>query len=141
MPALVLRPAVHDDVDHLLDLWQRAAENASRPADSRSAVEALLERDPGALIVAEHDRALLGSVIAGWDGWRSHIYRLAVHPAHRRRGIGGALLDAAEARLAKLGAARFDAMVLDANHLGRRIWAARGYRWQEDWSRWIKSAG
>ncbi|WP_405737448.1 GNAT family N-acetyltransferase [Streptomyces sp. NBC_01537] len=32
------------------------------------------------------------------DGWRCHLYRLAVHPGHRRQGI--ALLDAAEQRFA-----------------------------------------
>ena len=35
---------------------------------------------------------IVGSVIAGWDGWRCHLYRLAVAPARRREGIGRALL-------------------------------------------------
>lgn len=139
MPPLTLRPAADRDVDAVLDLWRHAAENASRPPDRRDAVVALLERDPEALIVAERDGVLVGSVIAGFDGWRHHLYRLAVHPDHRRGGVGRALLDAAEARLRDLGARRLDAMVLDGNDLGRQIWTAAGYVAQDDWSRWVKT--
>jgi ribosomal protein S18 acetylase RimI-like enzyme len=81
----------------------------------------------------------VGTVIAGWDGWRAHLYRLAVHPDHRRQGIGSLLLNAAEQRLAALGATRFDAMVLEGNELGASTWRARGYAPQEEWRRWVRT--
>jgi ribosomal protein S18 acetylase RimI-like enzyme len=133
-----LRTASPGDADGLLELWQEAAENGGRPPDARQAVLALLSRDPRALIVAESDGVLIGSVIAGWDGWRYHLYRLAVRPGWRRQGVGSALLDAAENRLKVLGAARIDAMVLDINDLGQNVWQARGYSRQGDWRRWVK---
>jgi len=46
----------------------------------------------------------------------------------------------AEARLSQLGARRFDAMVLDGNEPGYRLWTATGYRRQDDWGRWVKTA-
>jgi hypothetical protein len=49
------------------------------------------------------------------------------------------LLDLAEQRLVDLGASRIDAMVLDDNHLGQSIRAARGYQPQSEWSRWVKA--
>ena len=76
--------------------------------------------------------------IAGWDGWRCHLYRLAVAPNRRRRGIGGALIAAAQERFRVLGGTRADAMVLDDNDDARAIWAANGYRRQAEWSRWVK---
>jgi ribosomal protein S18 acetylase RimI-like enzyme len=134
-----LRTGGRDDVDAVMALWARAAENEGRPADRREMVEALVARDPEALLLAvDEDGAVVGSLIAGWDGWRFHLYRLAVHPSFRRRGIGVALLDAAHARFAALGATRVDAMVLDANELGASIWAAAGYERQADWRRWVK---
>jgi ribosomal protein S18 acetylase RimI-like enzyme len=82
--SFALRAATIADIDGLLELWQEAAENAGRPADTREALTALLGRDPEAVIVAEQDGGLVGSVIAGWDGWRCHLYRLAVRPAWAR---------------------------------------------------------
>jgi ribosomal protein S18 acetylase RimI-like enzyme len=134
-----LHGASEADVDTLLELWRDAAENDSRPADTRAAVLALLRRDPDALIVAEHDGELIGSIIAGWDGWRYHLYRLAVRPDWRRRGVATALLDAAEARFTALGATRADAMVLARNDLGQQVWQSRGYHEQADWRRWVRN--
>lgn len=141
VPEVDLRPATPDDVDALLALWAVAAENDARPADTADAVARLLARDAGACLVAELDGRLIGSVIAGWDGWRAHLYRLAVDPAVRRRGIARRLIDAAEDRLVALGATRADAMVLARNTLGHRFWAEVGYVEQEEWRRWVAPLG
>ena len=138
MSSLNFRAADLVDVPAVLELWQSSAENASRPVDTAAAVEVLIRRDPDALIVAADGEQLVGSIIAGWTGWRAHLYRLAVHPDRRREGIGRALLEAAESRLIGLGATRLDAMVLDGNELGERIWRSAGYVRQDDWGRWVK---
>ena len=77
-------------------------------------------------------------MIAGWDGWRCHLYRLAVHPDHRRRGIARAMLEAAERRFVSAGGHRADAMVLDTNELAHPAWQTAGYAPQPVWSRWVK---
>jgi ribosomal protein S18 acetylase RimI-like enzyme len=132
--------ATPDDVPELLALWAVAAENDSRPGDTAQAVLALLEHDPGACLIARRGDRIVGTLIAGWDGWRAHLYRLAVHPAARRRGIAQALLDAGAERLSSLGATRLDAMVLEGNELGQALWQASGYSPQAEWRRWIKPA-
>lgn len=133
-----LRTARADEADVLLELWQEAAENDARPADTREAVDALLRRDPDAVLVADDGGQVVGSVIAGWDGWRFHLYRLAVRPERRGRGIGSALVAAAEERFRSLNAGRADAMVLEGNDLGQGLWRAHGYAPQEEWRRWVK---
>lgn len=134
-----LRTATDADVDELLALWLEAGENESRPADTREAVLALLARDPDAVILAEHDGEMIGSIIAGWDGWRYHLYRVAVRPSWRRQGLGSTLLRAAEERFMALGAKRADAMVLTSNGLGQRLWHVSGYSEQPEWRRWVKA--
>src|SRR5947208_14946395 len=134
-----LRAASAADTEGLIALWQEAAENDGRPPDTAQAVTALLGRDPDAVIVADHDGALIGSIIAGWDGWRCHLYRLAVRPDARRQGVGSALLAAAERRLSVLGATRVDATVLDRNDPRQNLWRVGGYRRQDDWRRWVKA--
>ncbi|GAB3796870.1 GNAT family N-acetyltransferase [Micromonospora zhanjiangensis] len=136
--AVILRGATSDDVRAVLELWAVAAEDAHRPPDSAAALRALLARDPDALILAVEQDIIVGTVIAGWDGWRCHLYRLAVAPDRRRTGIGRMLVRAAEERFVALGGTRVDAMVLDENELAHHAWRAAGYTRQEEWSRWVK---
>ncbi|GGV49867.1 GNAT family N-acetyltransferase [Streptomyces spectabilis] len=137
MDDLRIRPAAPADLDAVLAFWKAAAEGTSI-SDDRSGVERLVARDPGALLLAERGGELVGTVIAGFDGWRCHLYRLAVHPEQRRRGIGTALLAAAEERFAALGGRRADAMVLNRNERAHHAWHAAGYAPEPQWSRWVK---
>ncbi|ALO06842.1 Putative acetyltransferase [Streptomyces venezuelae] len=132
-----IRSARPDEAEAVLAFWKESAEGTSI-SDDVHGVARLVERDPDALILAVADGVIVGSVIAGWDGWRASLYRLAVLPSHRRRGISTALLRAAEKRFAALGGRRADAMVLEANETGRRLWAASGYEREERWRRWVK---
>jgi ribosomal protein S18 acetylase RimI-like enzyme len=136
-----VRLATVDDVAQLLQFWILAAENATRPDDDVSMVERLLARDPEALILAEAADDIIGSLISGWDGWRFHVYRLAVHPDWRGQGVGRRLLTEAETRCVAFGSRRIDAMVLNDNDLGGSFWRALGYHPQHEWRRWLKSVG
>jgi ribosomal protein S18 acetylase RimI-like enzyme len=138
VPELTLRVATDADVDAILTFWRLAAEDSDRPADRRQAVGGLIARDPDALLLALDGDNIIGCVVVGWDGWRAHLYRLAIHPEHRRRGVAGWLLGIAEQRLRAAGAIRIDAMVLNGNVPANMVWSAAGYRRQENWSRWVK---
>ena len=96
---IALRPATPDDIDAVLAFWLEATAEPSS-TDDADGLAALLERSPGSLILAVEGGAIVGSVVAGWDGWRGTIYRLAVAPAYRRRGIATQLVAAAEAAAA-----------------------------------------
>ncbi|MEU4168777.1 GNAT family N-acetyltransferase [Streptomyces sp. NPDC026665] len=137
MTDLRIRAARPEDLDTVLVFWKVAAEGTSI-SDDRSGVERLVDRDPGALLLAERGGELVGTVIAGFDGWRCHLYRLAVHPDRRRLGIGSALLAAAEERFVRLGGRRGDAMVLERNETAHHAWRAAGYTPEEHWRRWVK---
>ncbi|MFF3486611.1 GNAT family N-acetyltransferase [Streptomyces sp. NPDC002701] len=137
MSDLRIWAAVPGDRDTVLAFWRTAAEGTSI-SDDPDGVERLIVRDPEALILAERDGELVGTVVAGFDGWRCHLYRLAVDPARRRQGIGSALLAAAEERFVRLGGRRADAMVLQRNETAHHAWRAAGYAPQEHWRRWVR---
>jgi ribosomal protein S18 acetylase RimI-like enzyme len=137
MGEVTIRCGGLDDVEAVLAFWLYSAENTNR-RDDLSKVVTLVERDPEALLIAEIDGRMAGTLVAGWDGWRAHLYRLAVDPELRRRGIGSQLIAAAEERFRRLGAFRSDAMVLSANELAHRAWQAAGYTRESDNARWVK---
>src|SRR3974390_1634235 len=110
---IALRPATTDDVAAILDFSTEATAEPSS-TDDVDGVEHLLAHAPGALIVAVDDATIVGTVIAGWDGWRGTLYRLAVAPSHRRRGLARALVRAAEEHLRDRGARRTHLIVSTA---------------------------
>jgi ribosomal protein S18 acetylase RimI-like enzyme len=131
-----LRPAAADDIAGVLAFWRESAEPTS--TDSEEGLASLIDRDPGALIVAEADGHIVGTVIAGWDGWRGSIYRLAVGSDQRRSGLGQALLHAAEDRLAGLGAQRLHAIVVESNDVAVAFWTASDWEHQAGQLRFAK---
>jgi ribosomal protein S18 acetylase RimI-like enzyme len=136
-PGLTLRGARSDEVDEVLAFWASAAEGVS-VSDDPAGVRGLIDRDPDALLLALDRDRIVGTVIAGFDGWRCHLYRLAVAPDRRREGIGARLIAAAEERFAGFGGRRADAMVLEHNATAHRAWSAAGYEREDHWRRWIK---
>jgi ribosomal protein S18 acetylase RimI-like enzyme len=139
VPELTFRSAVSADVDSILLFWKEAAEDSNRPTDTREAVDRLIRRDADALVLVTNDGSIVGSLVIGWDGWRCHLYRLAVHPDYRRRGVGTSLLKRAEDRFVAFGGTRADAMVLDGNDSAHELWSRAGYSQQGEWSRWVKT--
>jgi len=97
-------------------------------AEDRAWFEAAIQRNPTcALVWREHGR-VIGTVIGAWDGLRGWIYRLAVTQSHRSRGIGRALLAAAEDRLKAAGVRQINLMVYEENRAAETFYLARGYQ-------------
>jgi ribosomal protein S18 acetylase RimI-like enzyme len=135
-----IRPCTSDELGAVLELWT-AADTVATPTDRLEPLRVLLSVDPGALIVADAGGELVGSLIAAWNGWRGSFYRLAVHPGHRRRGLGTRLVRAGEQRLRELGAVRLDALVAAGEAGAVGFWSAAGYDLQADRRRFVRNFG
>jgi ribosomal protein S18 acetylase RimI-like enzyme len=134
---VLIRPARSEDIEEVLALWSDAEAEPTHTDDAAS-LQLLLRHDPGSLLVAELDGRLVGTVISGWDGWRGSIYRLAVHPRHRRQGLARQLLSEAESRLTKLGAKRMQAIVVASDQRAAGFWTTSGWDEQVDRLRFVK---
>ncbi len=131
-----IRPGRLSDVESVLHLWSTAAEPTH--TDDAASLTALIRRDPAALIVAEDDSSIVGSVIAGWDGWRGSVYRLVVASSHRRLGLGRRMLRRAEERLSAEGAVRLQAIVVETEPQAVGFWHASGWEQQVHRLRFVK---
>ena len=134
-----IRHARYSDIDSILELW-RAAEAAPTVTDDASSIDKFIHRDRAGFFVAEEDNRIVGTLIAGFDGWRGHLYRMAVHPDVRRRGIATALVTEAEEHLRSIGCKRISAMVLKEEEHATEFWTAVGYELQPEISRYTKNA-
>jgi ribosomal protein S18 acetylase RimI-like enzyme len=111
-------------------LWERCeGVRLHDDCDSREAIEAYLERNPGLSYVAMSDGRMLGAVLCGHDGRRGYIHHLAVEPQARGQGIGRKLVDACLERLRELGITRCHIFIVNANAEGIRFWERVGW-WQ-----------
>jgi ribosomal protein S18 acetylase RimI-like enzyme len=132
-----IRSATEQDIPSVLDLWI-AADSQPTVSDTPQGLSRLHAVDPDALLIADLQGSVIGSIIAVWDGWRGSFYRLAVHPEHRRQGIATALLHTGEHRLGQLGAERLTAIVADDFVGAGHFWAANGYQRQEHRTRFVR---
>ena len=136
---MIVRDAHHDDVPDVLELWSLARSEHATTPDRAEDVERLVREMPGSLLVAEDGARLVGALIAAWDGWRGNMYRLAVHPEHRRRGIARELVHTGEHQLQAKGARRITALVAHDDDVAGALWAAAGYTYDEVIGRFVRN--
>jgi len=123
---LQFRRATNDDTESILQLW-KAAGSVPSVTDTADDICRMVAIEHAAFILALYDDAIIGSIIAAFDGWRGNIYRLSVHPQFRRRGIGRALLAEAEKVFAQWRVKRISALVMRDHPWAMGFWQAAGY--------------
>ena len=113
--ALLVRPFAETDEPSVIALWNEAFPDDPPRNDPRTAVRRKLEVQRELFLVGEANGEVIGTVVAGFDGYRGWVHRLAVHPLHRRRGFGRALMREAEARLRAIGCPKLGLQLRSSN--------------------------
>ncbi len=122
---VTIRTCRPDECADVLDLWKEAEATPSA-TDRLEELVRLISENSALFLVAEDNGRLVGTVIGGWDGWRGNIYRLAVLPEYRRRGVGRALIQEAEHRLSDMGTRRLSILVEHEHAWAVSFWDSLG---------------
>jgi ribosomal protein S18 acetylase RimI-like enzyme len=120
---IIIRPVRTDECGKILELWRNAGSTPSI-TDTVDDLKKEMQSDGGLLLVAEYKGRIVGTVMGGWDGWRGNIYRLAVLPEYRLRGIGRRLVGEVEYKLAAKGARKISILVEKSEDTAVAFWKA-----------------
>jgi ribosomal protein S18 acetylase RimI-like enzyme len=126
-----IRPYAPDDFDGVDILWREAFPDDGARDMAAVAIPQKLKVQGELFLVAVDEMAVIGSIMAGYDGHRGWIYRVAVLESHRSRGIGRALIEEAERQLIALGCPKVKLQILPSNAGVTAFYRKLGYETEQ----------
>ena len=121
-----IRPFLEADEAQVVALWTEAG--LVRPwNDPRKDIARKLGVQRDMFLVAEHEGAIVGAVMGGYDGHRGWVNYLAVALSWRRRKLGAKLMQEIERRLRALGCPKINLQVRRSNRDVVAFYAALGF--------------
>ncbi len=122
-----IRPFEPCDEESVIQLWTDSGlvvpwNNPRRDIDRKLKVQ------PELFLVACVQSRIVATVMAGYDGHRGWINYLAVHPQHRRAGIGRSMMGEAESRLRAAGCPKINLQVRSKNAAVMEFYRRIGFK-------------
>jgi ribosomal protein S18 acetylase RimI-like enzyme len=128
--ALSIAPIADADIAEVIALWRAC--DLTRPWNDPAADIALARKGANsAILIGRDGDAMIASALVGHDGHRGWVYYVAVDPAHRGKGFGRAIMNAAEDWLRARGIEKLQLMVRGDNTRVQAFYGSLGYLEQE----------
>ncbi|MEO8490244.1 GNAT family acetyltransferase [Pseudomonas sp.] len=108
-------------------LWQEAFGYETAHNVPTLAIDKKLAVNDGLFFVATDKKAVIGTILAGYDGHRGWLYSVAVQADYRRRGLGASLVRHAEGALTELGCMKINLQITGGNDAVVGFYEALGY--------------
>jgi ribosomal protein S18 acetylase RimI-like enzyme len=113
--------------DQVVALWNAVFGYESAHNEPLLVIDKKVTAKDGLFFVAIVDNQVIGTIMAGYDGHRGWIYSVAVHPEHRKRGIGSLLVNHAELALTERGCMKINLQIVAGNEPVTAFYASLGY--------------
>jgi ribosomal protein S18 acetylase RimI-like enzyme len=126
-PPFEVRPYQAADEPFVVALWRAVFPDDPPHHDPVACIQLKISEQPELFFVATRGGKVVGTIMAGFDGHRGWIYRVAVSPRHQRHGIGTALMRHAETELIARGAPKINLQVRATNRQVASFYEQLGY--------------
>jgi len=113
--------------DQVIALWNIVFGYESAHNEPSLVIDTKLAADDGLFFVTIIDNQVIGTIMAGYDGHRGWIYSVAVHPEHRKQGIGSLLVSQDECALAERGCMKINLQIVAGNESVAAFYESLGY--------------
>ncbi|HEX4120113.1 MAG TPA: GNAT family acetyltransferase [Verrucomicrobiae bacterium] len=108
-------------------LWKTTFGYQTAHNDPGLVIDKKLAANDELFFVATAGDAVVGTVMAGYDGHRGWLYSVAVAPSHQRQGIGTRLLRHAEQALIRKGCVKINLQIMEGNESVMKFYDSLGY--------------
>ncbi len=129
---IVLDSIRETDFPKLIKLWEAAGNIDVRQTDTPEVLARFLYRNPTCSYAAYAGTRLIGAILAGHDGWRGHLYHMAVKPDYRERGVGTRLVNAAVSAIKSEDIQKIHCLVKRDNLIAQQFWEACSFEQREE---------
>ena len=128
-----IKAMIIEDYDAIINLWKSTeGVGINERDDSKKSIKLFLDKNPNTCFVAKNGKEIVGTIMAGNDGRRGHIFHLMVKPEHRKNGLGKKLLEKTEKALKKEGIGKIFLVAFKNNKIGNKFWEDNGYKARND---------
>lgn len=111
----------------VVELWETVFGYETAHNTPSVAIDKKLVAADGLFFVALSGNEVVGTVLAGYDGHRGWLYSVAVHPSHRRKGIGMKLIRHAEDAFTARGCMKINLQIVSSNESVKTFYESLGY--------------
>jgi len=114
--------------DKVISLWKEVFGYEADHNVPQLVIDKKLEFGDGLFFVAQNNKDIIGTIMAGYDGHRGWIYSIAVSPYFQKQAIGSSLLTFAERRLSELGCMKINLQIMEGNEAVENFYLSNGYQ-------------
>lgn len=107
----VIRPYREQDEASLLKLWEEVFPGEPAWNDPHASIRRKLKCQREFFLVVDLAGKIIGSAMAGFDGYRGWVYYVAVSPQYQRLSLGSALMKRIEAILGEIDCPQLNLLV------------------------------
>ena len=128
---MIIRPATGADRSNVAALWEAVFPDDPPHNAPLEVFDAKLVLQDGMLLVAVEEEAVIGTAIAGNDGVRGWLHKVAVLPQYKRQGAATALVRHAIRVLRSVGCTKVNLQIRATNSEVRGFYESLGFKIEE----------